>query len=133
MVCAFLPEYSLSFSLAQPLIGTCKELSKDSAALKRLHMFRTTARFVLISFPKISILFEYKLLNFCLFNFSFKYLNLQTTTAKLPFITITISLPYYSYQLVHDLSKTLSDEHMAKLRSTPFSMNMDEATATNNM
>ena len=34
---------------------------------------------------------------------------------------------------MHDLSKTLSDEHMAKLRSTPFSMNMDEATATNNM
>ena len=50
MVCAFLAEYSLSFSLAQPMIGMCKELSKDSAPLKRLHMFRTTARFVLLSF-----------------------------------------------------------------------------------
>ena len=34
---------------------------------------------------------------------------------------------------IKGLSKTLSDELMAKLRSTPFSMNMDEATATNNM
>ena len=51
MACAFLAEYSLSFSLAQPMIGMCKELSKDSAALKTLHMFRTTARFVLLSFP----------------------------------------------------------------------------------
>ena len=34
---------------------------------------------------------------------------------------------------MHGLSKTLNDELMAKLRSTPFSMNMDEATATNNM
>ena len=51
MVCAFLAEYSLSFSLAQPMIGMCKELSKDSTALKILHMFTTTARFVLLSFP----------------------------------------------------------------------------------
>ena len=51
MVCAFLAEYSLSFSLAQPRIGMCKELSKDSAALKRLHMFRTTAKCSLLSFP----------------------------------------------------------------------------------
>ena len=51
MVCAFLAEYSLSFSLVQFMIRMCKELSKDSAALKRLHMFRTTARFVLLSFP----------------------------------------------------------------------------------
>ena len=51
MVCAFLAEYSHSFSLAQPMIRMCKELSRDSAALKRLHMLRTTARFVLLSFP----------------------------------------------------------------------------------
>ena len=51
MVCAFLAEYSLSFSLAQPMIGICKELSKYSAALKRLHMFRATARCSLLSFP----------------------------------------------------------------------------------
>ena len=50
MVCAFLVEYSLSFFLAQPMIGMRKELAKDSAALKRLHMFRTTARFDLLSF-----------------------------------------------------------------------------------
>ena len=34
---------------------------------------------------------------------------------------------------MHELCKTLRDELMAKLRSTPFSMNMDEATAINNM
>ena len=51
MVFAFLTAYSLSFSLAQPMIGLCKELPKDSAALKILHMFRTTVRFVLLSFP----------------------------------------------------------------------------------
>ena len=34
---------------------------------------------------------------------------------------------------MHWLSKTLKDELMAKLCSTPFSINMDEATATNNM
>ena len=34
---------------------------------------------------------------------------------------------------MHGLSKTLSDELMAKLRSTLFSINMDEATATNNV
>ena len=34
---------------------------------------------------------------------------------------------------MHRLIKTLKDELMAKLRSTPFSINMDEATATNNI
>ena len=34
---------------------------------------------------------------------------------------------------MHGLSKTLNDELMAKLHSTPFSMNMDEDTATNNI
>ena len=38
------------FFLTQPIIGMSKELSKHSTALKRLHMFRTTARFVLLSF-----------------------------------------------------------------------------------
>ena len=38
MVYAFLAEYSLSFSLAEPMIRMCKELSKNSAALKRLHI-----------------------------------------------------------------------------------------------
>ena len=51
MVFAFLAEYSLSFSLAQPIIGMCKELYKYSEAVKILHMFRTTPRFVLLSFP----------------------------------------------------------------------------------
>ena len=51
MAIAFLPHYSLSFSLAQPMIKLCKELSKDSVALKRFHMFRATARFVLLNFP----------------------------------------------------------------------------------
>ena len=51
MVFAFLAEYSLSFSLAQPIIGMCKELCKYSEAVKILHMFRTTPRFVLLSFP----------------------------------------------------------------------------------
>ena len=46
----FRAKYSLSFSLAQSMIGMCKEISKDSAALKRLQMFRTTARFALLSF-----------------------------------------------------------------------------------
>ena len=53
---------------------------------------------------------------------------MQTTTTKLPFITTLLQL-----QIGTCLSKTLSDELIAKLRSTPFSMNMDEATATNNM
>ena len=50
MVYTFLGEYSLSFYLGQPMIMICKELSQDSSALKRWHMFRPTARFVLISF-----------------------------------------------------------------------------------
>ena len=52
MACAFLAEYSLSFSLAQSMIGMCKELSKDSAALKRLQMFRTTAGLFCLVFLK---------------------------------------------------------------------------------
>ena len=43
------------------------------------------------------------------------------------------SVPYYNYKLLHGLSKTLNGKLMAKLRSTSFSMNMDEAIATNNM
>ena len=34
---------------------------------------------------------------------------------------------------MYELSKTLNDELMPNLRSAPFSMNMDEATATINM
>ena len=46
----FLLSIHFLFFLAQPMIVMCKELAKDSAALKRLHMFRTTARFDLLSF-----------------------------------------------------------------------------------
>ena len=64
---------------------------------------------------------EYKLLNFNWFNSAFKYLNVHTT--KWPFITTLSQLQI----------KILSDELMANLHSPPFSMNMDEATATKNM
>ena len=73
MVCAVLAEYSLPFFLAETIIGICKKLSNDSAALKRLHMFRTSVKFVLLSFPSINILFQYKLLNFCWFKACVRY------------------------------------------------------------
>ena len=47
MLVAFIAEHSLPFSLSESLIDLANELSKDEAALKRLHMHRTTASYKL--------------------------------------------------------------------------------------
>ena len=44
---AFIAEYSLSFSLSESLIELAKEVSEDEAALKRLHMHKTTTSYKL--------------------------------------------------------------------------------------
>ena len=47
MVVAFIAEHNLSFSVSEGLIQLAKELSKDTNALKRLNMHRTTASYKL--------------------------------------------------------------------------------------
>ena len=80
MLVAFITEHSLSLSLSESLIELAKELSKDEAALKRLHMHRTTA----------------------------------------------------SYKLTYGLGLTWQNELTNILRETPFLLNMDESTSSNN-
>ena len=47
MLVTFIAEHSLSLSLSESSIELVKELSKDEAAMKRLHMHRTTASYKL--------------------------------------------------------------------------------------
>ena len=47
MVVAFLAEHSLPFSLSSDIIELAKELAKDSSALKKLKLHRTTASYEL--------------------------------------------------------------------------------------
>ena len=77
MVTAFLPEKSLGFSMAEPIIDMAWELSKDSQTLAKLYLFQT--------------------------------------------------MPLY--KMVHGTSKTVNDNLVKTLQTTPFALKMDEATA----
>ena len=47
MLVSFIAEHSLSFSITGSLIELVKEIAKDEAVMKRLHMHRTTASYKL--------------------------------------------------------------------------------------